>query len=114
MVDVDDGGLPPRQFHRVYPAIEGLKQTAQRDMHILVARMDEYFYDLPRKEQTLELLTNMEGLRVTKTSIAEVMEVSNGLVTRIKRYYEDHPEEVFKMRGRPSTITAVFDKVVKF
>mgnify|MGYP004601274803 FL=1 len=42
------------------------------------------------------------------------MDVSNGLVTRIKRYYEDHPEEVFNMRGRPSTITAVFDKVVKF
>ena len=60
------------------------------------------------------LLTNMEGLKVTQTSIAQVMDVANGLVTRVKRHLEDHPDEVFKMRGRPSKITAVFDKVVKF
>ena len=36
------------------------------------------------------------------------------MVTRIKRYYEEHPDEVFKARGRPSKITPVFVKVVKF
>ena len=114
MVDVDNGGLPPKNFEEVHRAIARLKESAQRDMYVLVARMDEDFYDLSRKEQILMLLTNTEGLKVTQTSIADVMEVSNGLVTRIKRYYEDHPDEVFKMRGRPSKITAVFDKVVKF
>ena len=114
MVDVDDGGLPPRKFHEVYPAIEGLKQSAQRDMHILVARMDEDFWDVPRKEQILMLLINRDGLKVTQTSIAEVMDVANSLVTKIKHYYEEHPDEVFKRRGLPSKITPVFDKVVKF
>ena len=60
------------------------------------------------------LLTNMEGLKVTQTSIAQVMDVANSLVTRIKHYLEEHPDEVFKMRGRPSKITPVFDKVVSF
>ena len=50
-------------------------------MYTLIARMDNDFYDLPRKEQILMLLTNMEGLKVTQTSIADVMDVSNGLVT---------------------------------
>ena len=78
MTDVDNGGLPPRNFHDVYEAIERLKEGAQRDMFILIARMDDHFYDLPRKEQILELLIDMEGLKVTQTSIAEVMDVSNG------------------------------------
>ena len=78
MTDVDNGGLPPRKFHDVYEAIERLKEGAQRDMFILIARMDDHFYDLPRKEQILELLINREGLKVTQTSIAEVMDVSNG------------------------------------
>ena len=98
MTDVDNGGLPLRKFHDVYEAIERLKEGAQRDMFILIARMDDDFYELPRKEQILELLINREGLKVTQTSIAEVMDVSNGLVTHIKRYYEDHPDEVFKRR----------------
>ena len=112
--DVDNGGLPPRKFHEVYDAIGRLKEGARKDMYTLIARMDEDFWDVPRKEQILMLLINMDGLKVTQTSIADVMEVSNGLVTRIKRYSEDHPDEVFKMRGRPSKITPGFDKVVKF
>ena len=98
MTDVDNGGLPPRKFHEVYRAIERLKVCAQRGMFILVTRMDNDFNYPSRKEQILMLLTNMEGLKVTQTSIADVMDVSNGLVTRIKGYLEDHPDEVFKMR----------------
>ena len=47
-------------------------------MFILVARMDDDFYDRPRKEQILGLLTNTEGLKVTQTSIADVMECQTG------------------------------------
>ena len=54
------------------------KESAREGMFILITLMDDDFYDLPRKEQILELLIDMEGLKVTQTSIAEVMDVSNG------------------------------------
>ena len=94
----------------MYPAIEGLKQSARKDMDTLIARMDEDFWDVPRKEQILMLLINRDGLKVTQTSIAEVMDVANSLVTKIKHYYEEHPDEVFKRRGRPSKITPVLTR----
>ena len=78
MVDVDNGSLPPRKFWDVYEATERLKESARKDMFTLIARMDEDFWDRPRKEQILELLTNTEGLKATQTSIAEVMDVSKG------------------------------------
>ena len=68
MVDVDNGSLPPRKFHEVYEAVERLKESARKDMYTLIARMDEDFWDRPRKEQILELLTNTEGLKVTRPS----------------------------------------------
>ena len=108
VTDVDNGGLPPRTFWEVYGTIERLREPAKTGMLALVDKMDEDFWDKPRREQILELL-NMRGMRVTQTNIAAVMDVANSLVTRIKRYQEDHPDEVFRMRGRPSVIGPDFE-----
>ena len=114
MADVDDGGLPPRSFWDVRDAIEKLKEPAKDAMAALIARMDEGFWDMSRREQVLQLLLNKDEFHVSQRNISRVMNVVDSRVSTIKRYYEDHPDEVFRMRGRPSIITPVFGQVVSF
>ena len=70
MADVDDGGLPPRSFWDVQDAIERLKEPAKDAMAALIARMDEGFWDMSRREQVLQLLLNMEEFHVSQRNIA--------------------------------------------
>ena len=83
MVDVDNGGLPPRNFWEVYDDIEKLPEPTKEAMKDLICRVDDDFWDKPRREQILELLINRDGLNVTQKVIAKVMRVDEALVTRI-------------------------------
>ena len=114
MVDVDKGGLPPRTFWEVYDDIIKLPEPSKRAMMDLIGRMDDDFWDRPRREQVIELIINVDGLNVTQKDIARVMRVSEPLVTRYKHYYQEHPNNAFRQDDRPSRIGAVFWQVFLF
>ena len=114
MVDVDNGGMPPRMMWEVYDDIEKLPEASQNGMIDLVNTMDRDFWDKPRKEQVLDLVVNMDGYNVTQKDIAKPMKVSESSVTRIKHYHHDRPNNEFRPVGRPSPIGAVFLAVIDF
>ena len=70
MVDVDNGGMPPRTLWEVYDEIENLPETAKTGMTNLVSMMDDDFWDKSRREQVLGLLVNMDGMNITQKDIA--------------------------------------------
>ena len=76
MVDADNGGLPPRNFWEVYDDVLELPEASREGMMDLVGRMDDDFWDKPRREQVLDLVINMNGFNVTKKDIARLMKVS--------------------------------------
>ena len=51
---------------------------------------------------------------MTYKDISKVMDVSKWLVSRIKRYYEERPEKVFRDPGRPSIVGDVFGQIKTF
>ena len=114
MVDVDNGGMPPRTMWDVYDDIEKLPEASQNGMIDMVNMMDREFWDKPQREQVLNLVANMDGYNVTQKDIAKLMKVSESMVTRIKHYYQEHPDNVFRKVGRPSLIGAVFLAVINF
>ena len=114
MIDVDNGGLPPRNFWEVYDDVLELPEASREGMMDLVSRMDDDFWDKPRREQVLALLINRDGLSVTQKDIARVMRVDEALVTRIKHRYQERPDRVFREPGRPSPIGAVFLQMINF
>ena len=80
----------------------------------LVGEMDEDFWDKPRREQVLLLIIGMNEANVSQKEIARLMRVSEALVTRIKHYLQEHPNDVFGPAGRPSPIGAVFLQMINF
>ena len=114
IVDVDRGGLPPRTFWEVYEDIERLPEPTKERMKDLICRVDDDFWDKPRREQVLELLISRDGLNITQKDIAKVLRVDEALVTRIKQRYQERPNNVFREVGRPSLIGAVFWAVINF
>ena len=94
MVDVDNGGLPPRTMWEVYDGIKKSPEASRNGTIDLVNMMDEEFRDKPRREQVLELVSNIDGYNVTQKDIAKLMNVSESLVTRIKHYYQEPQQRV--------------------
>ena len=56
------------------------------------------------------LFPRMTGTCLTYKDISEVMDVSKGLVSRIKRYYEEHPEKVFRDPEDQASLVMFLDK----
>ena len=66
------------------------------------------FWEKPRFVQVLRLLGVKDRHGLMQKEIAFVLAVSNGLVTRLKQYFELHPEEVRPPTGRPSELRVIF------
>ena len=66
------------------------------------------FWEKPRFVQVLRLLGVKDQHGLMQKEIAFVLAVSNGLVTRLKQYFELHPEEVRPPTGRPSELRVIF------
>ena len=72
------------------------------------------FWTKPRFVQVHRMLRVRKAHRVTQKEIGFVLAVSNGLVTRLKQYFEQHPEEVRPAAGRPSELRDVFPRLKAF
>ena len=72
------------------------------------------FWEKPRFVQVLRLLGVMDQYSIMQKEIAFVLAVSNALVTRLKQYFELHPEEVRPPTGRPSELRDVFPELKAF
>ena len=72
------------------------------------------FWEKPRYVQVLRLLGVRDVHHITQKEIAFVLAVSNALVTRLKQYFELHPDEVRPPTGRPSELRAVFPELKAF
>ena len=108
-------GLPgcPRAF--VMARIELVVQQRRGNMARLLEEVDQdEFWTKTRYGQIVRLLDFMEVFHVAQTDIAKVMDVSNNLVTRYKKYHREHPDEERQKSGRPSQLRDAFGLVVRF
>ena len=101
-------GLPARKMEEALAAARSLPDNKREAMLAILNQMDEAFWTKKRKFQVVTLFPSMTGTCLTYKDISKVMDVSKGLVSRIKRYYEEHPEKVFRDPGRPSLVGDVF------
>ena len=72
------------------------------------------FWEKPRFVQVLRLLGVMDQHSLMQKEIAFVLAVSNGLVTRLKQYFELHHEEIRPPTGQPSELRDVFPQLKAF
>ena len=107
-------GLPARKMDEALAAARSLPDNKREAMLAILNQMDEAFWSKKRKLQVVTLFPSMTGTCLTYKDIRKVMDVSKGLVSRIKRYYEEHPEKVFRDPGRPSLVGDVFGQIKNF
>ena len=107
-------GLPARKIEEAFAAARSLPDNKSEAMLALLSRMDSGFWQKLRKIQIVTLFPGLRGTCLSYRDISKVMDVSKGLVSRIKRYYEEHPEKVFRDPGRPSLIGDVFGQIKNF
>ena len=72
------------------------------------------YWEKKRYVQVVRLLDHKDDFRVFQTDIAKVMDLSDNIVSRYKRYHRLHPEEERRLSGRPSEIRPVFPSLEKF
>ena len=106
--------MPARKREEALAAARSLPDNKRDAMLAILNQMDEVFWSKKRKLHVVTLFPSMEGTCLTYKVISEVMDVSKGLVSRIKRYYEEHPEKVFRDPGRPSLVGDVFEQIKNF
>ena len=106
-------GLPARTMEEAFAAARGLPDNKSEAMLALLSRMDAGFWQKLRKIQSVTLFPGLRGTCLSYKDVSRVMDVSKGLVSRIKRYYEEHPEKVFRDPGRPSLVGDVFGQIKK-
>ena len=71
----------------------------KRDVMLAILnQMDGAFWQKLGKIQIVTLFPGLRGTCLSYKDISKVMGVSKGLVSRIKRYYEEHPEKIFRPR----------------
>ena len=87
-------------------------EMPERKKELMVAFLnlfgDGTFWTLSRMEQVNALLVHGKSIGVTHSDVATVMGVRNGTVTKYKHRFQDHPENLFPLPGRPSQIGEVF------
>ena len=105
------GGLPARKMEEALAAARSLPDNKRDAMLALLNRMDGAFWQKLRKIQFVTLSPGLRSMCLSYKDISKVMDVSKGLVSRIKRYYEEHPEKVFRDPGRPSIVGDVFGQI---
>ena len=103
--------LASKKIEEAFAAARGLPDNKSEAMLALLSRMDSGFWQKLRKIQIATLFPGLRGTCLSYKDISKVMDVSKGLVSRIKRYFEEHPEKVFRDPGRPSLIGDVFDQI---
>ena len=75
---------------------------------------DHYFWTSPRKVQIAALLARLRGTPITHRDVAQVMGVSQSVVSRYWHYMMERPEAPFRRPGRPSPFDDVFGQVKNF
>ena len=74
----------------------------------------DFFWTYPRKVQVIVLLFSAPQVIVPQCCIAIMMGVSDATVTKYKKAFEDHPDDLFPPPGRPSPIRPKFQQVKRF
>ena len=105
------GGLPARKIEEAFAAARSLPDNKREAMIALLSQMDGAFWQKLRKIQIVSLFPGLRGTCLSYIDISKVMDVSKGLVSRIKRYYEEHPEKIFRDPARPSLVGDVFTQI---
>ena len=85
--------------------IELVTEQRRGNMARLLEQVDQDdFWSKTRYGQIVQLLDLMGVFHITQTDIANVMDVSNNLVTRFKKYHRDHPHEERKTDAQASSV----------
>ena len=72
------------------------------------------YWEKKRYVQVVRLLDHKDDFGVFQTDIAKVMDLSDNIVSRYKRYHRLHPDKESRLSGRPSEIRPVFPSLEKF
>ena len=64
--------------------------------------------------QVIRLLGQREVYRVHQTDIGTLVDLTNNIVSRIKKYHRLHPGEEKRKSGRPSELREVFPRIENF
>ena len=84
-------------------------------MYNLFMSLDDHdFWTSPRKVQIAALLARLRGTPITHRDVAQVMGVSQSVVSRYWHYMMERPEAPFRRPGRPSPFDDVFGQMVNF
>ena len=82
--------------------------------NLLASIDDPFFWTSPRKVQISALLGRLRGTPITHRDMAQVMLVSEGVVSRYWHNMMERPEAPFRRPGRPSPFDDVFGQVLNF
>ena len=72
------------------------------------------YWEQRRYVQVVRLLDGKDDYEVLQTDIAKLMDLSDNIVSRYKRYHRLHPGEERRLSGRPSEIRDVFPRLENF
>ena len=72
------------------------------------------YWEQKRYVQVVRLLDRKDDYHVLQTDIAKIMDLSDNIVSRYKRYHLLHPDEERRLSGRPSEIRDVFGLLEEF
>ena len=93
--------LPTRTFSEVIDATKDLPDGNRTATLLLLSQVNVDFWRMKRKEQVLMLLNDTKEMGVSQNVIAAIMLISNALVTKFKHQRQEHPDDLYRKRGRP-------------
>ena len=108
-------GLPGCSQEFVYARFHLLPEQRRGDALALLEEVgrDDY-WEKSRYVQVVRLLDHKDDYRVRQTDIAKLLDLSDNIVSRYKRYHRQHPEEERRQSGRRSEIRDVFKRLENF
>ena len=107
--------LPGCSEQEAFDRIHLVPENRRGDVLALLLEVGQGdFWEKKRYVQVVRLLDRKDDYRVLQTDIAKIVDLSDNIVSRYKRYHHLHPEEERRLSGRPSEIRDVFELLERF